>query len=48
VSSAILLLQVSTDAPPATGSRPLIMPDSSLGRAGPPDPYPPRAYILQR
>lgn len=47
VSSAILLLQASTDAPPAAASRPLIMPDSFLGCAGPPDPYPPRAYILQ-
>ncbi|MEQ9180463.1 MAG: hypothetical protein RIF44_17365 [Nitratireductor sp.] len=47
VPAAILLPQTSADGPVAVGDRAVVRADRFTGRTGPPDPYPPRAHILQ-
>ena len=47
VPAAVFVSQVSADGPVAVSNRVVVRPDKFSGCTGPPDPYPPRAYILQ-
>lgn len=47
VPAALLIGQISAGGPMAANERAVVRSDRFVGRTGPPDPYPPRAHILQ-